>query len=477
MGRKQLVWAILTTLWVTTTADAQQPTSKVTRLTRRDDSGRVVFDTGDTTKSAKERYNAWVHGGAWKFVKTRQSHYAICRVVQQADAGAKERIGSGALIWSDGTRGVVLTANHLLPSDTNPIQVNWPSGKRYGRVGARDARNDIALIELDTVPKDAWVIPFDDGETPRGGETVSVLGYGGLQTVLRGYESQVIGADENEIQLDSFAAAGDSGAMIVQGDTVKGVVTAADTHGVQYGGDMFIGRPTRGCGQRGIRNLLNCGFGRRAYQGYYQIGPSRVVGSCPTCPTPSMFGTNQICDPYGGYSSNPGYTTRVVQEPVLIDPGTGQPPPVVQEPVVQQPPPQQPPPTQDVEVTIDYDTLAAKVYDLMEQNPAPFQGPPGEPGQPGPAGPQGPRGEPGIAGAIGPPGPPGDVGPRGPMGPPRRIGLVGSDGIIVETIEPDSEGTLRIPPVVLSIRWPDDRIFTQKKALGQELRIKLVPED
>jgi hypothetical protein len=63
------------------------------------------------------------------------------------------------------------------------------------------------------------------------------------------------------------------------------------------------------------------------------------------------------------------------------------------------------------------------------------------------------------------------------MGPPRRIGLVGADGIVVKTIEPDSEGTLRLPPVVLSIRWPDDRVFTQKKALGEDIRIRLVPTD
>lgn len=61
------------------------------------------------------------------------------------------------------------------------------------------------------------------------------------------------------------------------------------------------------------------------------------------------------------------------------------------------------------------------------------------------------------------------------MGPPRRIGLVGADGIVVETIEPDFDGTLRIPPVVMSIRYPDDRVMTQRKALGQEIRIRLVP--
>lgn len=448
--------------------------------------GQSTFDTGRPGDSPQETYNKWVHQGRWKFIKTKREHFAICRVVQEPQPGAQERIGSGTLIWSDGKRGLVLTASHNLPSDSLPIQVNWPSGKRYGRVGARDPQADIALIELDSVPPDAWVLPFDDRPQPERGDQVDVLTYGGMQEILRGFRAQVIASDDNELRLDAYAVGGDSGGAIVDGGAIVGVVTAADTRGAQVSpGQMFVARPTVGCGVRPIRRLLSCGMGRRAYGGYFQIGQPRMVQSCPTCPTPDMFGQSDICGPYGYPSSSgsPGVTTRIVQEPMLVDGNTGLPPPVVNPPTTT-PPPTTPPPTQpppqDVEVSIDYDQLAERVFDLMQQNPDPFKGEPGEPGPPGEQGPpgaRGPAGEAGIAGPIGPPGPPGDTGPRGPMGPPRRIGLVGSDGIIVETIEPDSEGTLRLPPVVMSIRWPDDKVFTQKKALGREIRIKLVPED
>jgi len=69
----------------------------------------------------------------------------------------------------------------------------------------------------------------------------------------------------------------------------------------------------------------------------------------------------------------------------------------------------------------------------------------------------------------------GEPGPRGPRGEPTRIGLMNGEGIVSETIDVDEDGTLRLPPVVLSIRWPDDRVFIQKKALGQEIRLRLRP--
>ena len=465
---------LLATLALLAAIPANAQDRSVLRRTARDDQGRIAYDTGRVDKTPQERYNEWVRSGKWKFIKTRKSHYAVCRVLQEPDPGKDERVGSGALIWSDGTRGVVLTANHLLPSDTNRIRINWPAGKAYGTVGARDPVYDIALIKLEKVPGTAWVIPFDDQPLPRGGEKIAALSYGGMQTRLRGFEAGVLQADDLRLTLDSYAVSGDSGGAIVKNDAVIGVVCAANTHGAQMSpGGMFMARPTVGCGRAPTRRLLNCGFGRRSTRQYYQMGPARPVNQCGSCPTPQMFDTQGVCSPYQTFTGGPGTTTRIVQEPTLVDGNTGLPPPVVQQPPVQ-PPPVQPPPVQppaEVEVKIDYDQLAGLVYERMLENPEPFRGADGAPGADGQPGRDGTDGQAGIQGQ------PGMPGERGPMGPPRRIGLVGKDGIIVETIEPDLDGTLRLPPVVMSIRWPDDKVFTQKKALGQEIRIKLVPED
>lgn len=426
--------------------------------------------------------------GTWDFAPARRSHWAICRVRQEIVIGA-ERIGTGTIVWSNGTHAAVLTASHVAPYDNRPVELIWPDGKRTGHVAQRDRTHDIALIAVEDPPRQAWVLPVAEGQADDGDNGVTVCAYG-LQQELRIVRGRARDTDAEQVTVDVPAVSGDSGAPILRGETVIGIVRSAGSRSVQYGGDYFMARPAIGCGQGPIRRLLGRLHGRRSWQS----GPAMPVGSCPPgmgC-APSGFG-GAPGGGFGGGSAGGGVTQVLVPEPpgsldqmapgssppiaepppMLVDGNTGQqPPPAQQQPPVQQPPPTQQPPPGDVEITIDYDQLADLVYDRIHDNPELFQGPAGPPGPPGE---RGPRGEPGIPGPIGPAGPPGDTGPRGPTGPPRRIGLVGGDGIVVETIEPDFEGTLRIPPVVLSIRYPDDRVMTQKRALGQEIRVKLVP--
>ena len=69
------------------------------------------------------------------------------------------------------------------------------------------------------------------------------------------------------------------------------------------------------------------------------------------------------------------------------------------------------------------------------------EGPQGEPGPPGPQGDPGPVGPQGEQGLVGPQGEPGPEGPAGPIGP---AGEPGQDGIGIDDISDDGEGTFTL---------------------------------
>jgi hypothetical protein len=473
---------------------------------------------------AGAQYEQWVAAGTWQWANIRVSYYAVCRVTQEPLPREPEIFGSGSLVWSDGTRGFVLTANHVLKSDTQRVLCHWPAGRRFGRVALRDPQHDLALIALENVPRDAWVLPIADEGGLAPGEELALLGYGGHRPSLRSYRGTVLSATAEQVVVNAYAISGDSGGPIVRGDQIVGVIATANATTAQgrrsfqgLGGGSFLGAPTSGPASSPARGLLQCGIRSRGQssqgrRGLFQIGPARRVSDCPTCPTPDIFGSS--CPPgmvIQGNTCPPGYAPSypgnyLPPDGYVLPPGQNgtlvpEPNPIVTPPEPGAGTPGTPgpgTPGQPVEIEVDYEKIADLVYARIAADPSLFtgppgpagpQGPPGEPGAQGPpgppgpmgaAGPAGPRGdpgEPGFAGAIGPQGDRGPPGPAGPMGPPRRIGLVGADGIVVKTIEPDSEGTLRLPPVVLSIRWPDDRVYTQKKALGEDIRIRLVPTD
>jgi len=466
----------------------------------------------DDRAADKAQYSRWVDAGFWQEASTKNSHWAVCGVF------ADHRYGSGTLIWSNGTAGLVLTANHLVAS-SDRCQLLWPAGRRPGRVLLRDTGSDLAVIAVDNCPPDAWVVPIDDQGTQDAvgpGQRVILCGYGNPNLQLRAVEG-FAGRETSDQMLHVRAAivTGDSGGPIfdAQSQRVVGVVLAGQE--VSDGQATAAGQHTRvtirlmtpafGAGRRPIRQLIHKllppyqGRGLRLAQ---QIMRARPVRSCAAGPVPAgFFAPRSRC--IG--PSDPGYVIQYDQHsPAQNSPPIG-PTPAEPEPInspsgdgdagAGQPDHD---PT-DVEVTIDYQQLADLVYAQMQQNPDLFRGPAGPPGPPGPAGPAGPpgadgdfgpqgppglagqpgpagqRGQPGPAGPVGPPGPMGEPGPRGPRGEPTRIGLMNGEGIVSETIDVDEDGTLRLPPVVLSIRWPDDRVFIQKKALGQEIRLRLRP--
>ena len=464
--------------------------------------GRLLFDTGYTNLTPEARYSSFVRQRLWKFDKAGNEHFAVCRVAQKPAPGSNgTAAGSGALIWSDGKRGLVLTADHILRSDDRPVACHWPAGVRFGRVGARDPANDLAIIELDEVPKDAWVCPVEIDRETKPGDKLQFATYGAGQKVIRIFSGTFKAHDQHDrIVANVYGVPGDSGGPVFHDGRIVGVtVGAGNDRSLQaYAGGMFVATPTVARHNGPIKRFFRCVFGgNRSKRPNYQMTRPVQVGQCGpnTCGPqfPQVYQQPQVICPAGSCYA-PSYSTTVITpQPstgMLVDGNTGM-PPATPEPggMVPLPPtgpaappcdqiPQQPPgrPT-NVEVEIDYGKLADLVYDRMTENPDSFRGEagidgqngvdgqPGAPGAPGATGPAGPAGEQGIPGEMGLQGDPGMT----------RVDLVGEGGLVVETITPDADGVLRLPPVVFSIKWPDDRVFTQRKALGQEIRVKLVP--
>lgn len=450
--------------------------------------------------SPAEQYQQLVSAGLWQFVPSRNSHWAVCRIYSNG------QIGTGTLVWSNGREGVVITAQHVVAAG-DTCQVLWPSGRRPGRVLLRDMGADLAAIAVDNCPPDAWVVPVadDDQSAVHAGHRVTICAYGDPTLQLREFSGVATDrTDPDKLEVRAAILPGDSGGPVLdhQSQRLVGVVLAGkpvDSDTAQAAGQstqlrVTVMTPTYAAGRRPVRRLLARALGAATTPARLagQLLHSMPVRTCPRAAAPpGFFNAGSRCLP----ASQPGYVVEYNQHTLLPDSNSPVQGPTPQDPPVQEPPPEEPPPT-DVEVTIDYQQLADLVFAQMQQRPELFTGPAGlpgptgeqgPPGPPGPAGAQGPAGPAGPPGATGPAGPPGEAGPagaqgpmgehgpRGPRGEPARIGLLNGEGIVTETIEPDDDGMIRLPPVVLSIRWPDDRVFVQQKPLGQEIRLRLRP--
>ena len=82
-------------------------------------------------------------------------------------------LGSGVLISDDGK---VLTAAHVVQT-ANYIEVEFQDGERIpARVLASEPAADLALIQLKTLPQDAYVAELADSDDVEVGEQVFVIG-------------------------------------------------------------------------------------------------------------------------------------------------------------------------------------------------------------------------------------------------------------------------------------------------------------
>ena len=270
---------------------------------------------------------------------------AVVRVV--AGGGAVKSAGTGTLIASDGTSGIVLTCAHVVGSNSRATAV-WPDGyQSTGRVLCVEPRDDIAVFEV-TPPEGAVVLPLaGDDEWPRAGETVELCGFGGSKSggerprhwsaVAQGYAQSRSGR-HHTLSVATQTISGDSGGPIVHNGNVVAVLWGGPLAGPR--GPMIA---THGTYSGRIREIMDgCGLG----------------GWCQPCEPPS---SGQAPNPKPQIPNNP-------QTPISN--------------------PQTP--------AIDYDRLADAVIARLKEDGS-FRG---LVGPQGPAGPQGPPGPPGGDGAA-----------------------------------------------------------------------------
>jgi serine protease Do len=152
-------------------------------------------------------------------------------------------LGSGFVIDS---KGFILTNNHVV-ENADEIVVKLLSGKEFkAKVVGRDAKTDIALIEIKGDAKDLPAVSLGDSGSLRVGEWVVAIGnpFGLENTVTAGIVSALgrhinQGPYDNFIQTDAAINPGNSGGPLLnaKGDVV-GINTAIFSRG---GGNIGIG--------------------------------------------------------------------------------------------------------------------------------------------------------------------------------------------------------------------------------------------
>lgn len=150
--------------------------------------------------------------------------HAVVRVVNSQGRG------SGSIVRADGW---VLTNAHVVGDDAT-VRVYLFDGRRFtGRVVARDAGEDLALLRFTEPVSGLTTIPVVPASRVREGDVVFALGHPmGLDwTLTRGIVSRIRdGTDKvapNVIQFDAAISPGNSGGplLTVEGEMV-GVVSA-----------------------------------------------------------------------------------------------------------------------------------------------------------------------------------------------------------------------------------------------------------
>lgn len=155
-------------------------------------------------------------------------------------------LGSGVLISKDGK---VLTAAHVIQV-ADEISVEFPGGEIVGAtILGSVPQMDIALLQLDRVPKGAEVAPLGDSDLVQIGDRVFIVGapFGLTHTLTVGYisarreptanDSGVFGAEF--LQTDAAINPGNSGGpMFNMAGEVVGIVSAIIS---QSGGSLGLG--------------------------------------------------------------------------------------------------------------------------------------------------------------------------------------------------------------------------------------------
>jgi len=188
----------------------------------------------------------------WDWSPEAEHQQAAVRII--AGGGS----GSGTAVWCDGTKAIVVTANHVVDS-IDRCMVSWrDTSTNMGKVIGRDPVHDIAVIEV-PVSNQKVVVPVGI-YSPGVGYKVEIMGFGGARRVLRRFYGKVISTEGSSMEMEANLLPGDSGGGIVYGGRLVGVI-----YGGPYISDQFLdatGRrwpliyPATGSSLVHIRNLL-----------------------------------------------------------------------------------------------------------------------------------------------------------------------------------------------------------------------------
>jgi S1-C subfamily serine protease len=141
--------------------------------------------------------------------------------------------GSGWAAWTDGGKTYVVTAAHVV-AGRQAVKLSRRGGSWTGRVTARDAVNDLALIEVDgKIAPPLWPKAGVQPQ-PSVGETLMLVGspHGLEGTVTTGIVSRVT---YNKVQTDAAANPGNSGGPAVdRGGRVVGVLLSGQGQGLNF---------------------------------------------------------------------------------------------------------------------------------------------------------------------------------------------------------------------------------------------------
>lgn len=187
-----------------------------------------------------------------------------------------EQFGTGVLVWSNGSQGLVLTAAHVTDGCATPGVIFANGSTFQGRSLGRLRGHDLAGLVV-PVPPGAKPLPIAT-ETPSAGQTATIYGHrGGSRQVVvfplrvRGYSSGRDGLAE--IVLEPGVGNGDSGGPVVFNGAVVGLVSGGRVHTAGVAGNQAT--DSRGPAANAMQRFAK-------YAAPWSCGPGGCVAPSPT---------------------------------------------------------------------------------------------------------------------------------------------------------------------------------------------------
>ncbi|MEM6331315.1 MAG: serine protease [Planctomycetota bacterium] len=166
---------------------------------------------------------------------------AACRVIARTATGTN--FGSGALVHSAGSRGYVLTCEHVVADAAAGVSVVFAGGQAYsGRVVAAEAGPDLAVVEIAAPPAEPFRLAMSVGDR---WYTAGGFGSDGRYRTVSGPvvgQATAAGARAPSLVIRGAVRSGDSGGpVLTPGGELVGVVWGV-RNGASY---ASFGRPVQ----------------------------------------------------------------------------------------------------------------------------------------------------------------------------------------------------------------------------------------